>query len=486
MSIVCGEDCLIQTCIICATEDARDTVVDVLLNRKLGEIDSEAETLDEILITLPSCHHVFTVETLDGVCDMTDYYQREGLEGQWLGFKEPPTGFRKPPTCPTCRAAITSPRYGRTFKRADLDILENNVASQMSHSLQEVVRLIASISHAELENTVATEAARVQVAHNAVSAAALKSQKKARGAILKDKQMPVPVAAINPTSKLYSISPSAAQAWRRVNTQMLQAYTNVRRIAETRSAHVHAWEAAFSCLYEDEMNASMEDPAHAPRHPEEHAMRMARMKVGQPYPRADKRFVVEAFWITLDLRFTLANLAQKWLEAANSREPSYPPEQRLQWAIYVQFMLRTCSEDAQIAFDIAENSGSLRQGVKSTVYDMRAELEVFRFNVLMTRQFGHFEESRNELRTTAAAKAALAEQKAASTTNKYLNSRRTEQDRKWVDDNFIGIANIIVEEWSAVERSLRLDTFYQDVSLEEKMAVIRALSENYDFSELLS
>ena len=131
-----------QICPLCVPEQAKETVVDVVMYRKLGEIDLEQETLDEILITLPGCRHVFTVETLDGICGMTEFYRRDGADSQWVGFADPPTGFRKPPTCPTCRTAITSPRYGRIFKRADLDILENNVASQMSNSLEDIRKLI--------------------------------------------------------------------------------------------------------------------------------------------------------------------------------------------------------------------------------------------------------------------------------------------------------------------------------------------------------
>jgi hypothetical protein len=133
---VCGEDCSIQICPLCAPREIKENVVDSITCKKLEDIDLEQGTLEELLITLPNCSHVFTVKTLDGICEMQEYYRRDGPDGRWLGFKDPPTSFRKPPACPTCRQAITSPRYGRVFKRADLDILENNVASQMSQALK--------------------------------------------------------------------------------------------------------------------------------------------------------------------------------------------------------------------------------------------------------------------------------------------------------------------------------------------------------------
>ena len=117
---VCGEPCDIQQCPICVSEEGGQFIVDLIMQRPLADIDPDLETLDELVITLPQCRHVFTVETLDGHCGMTDYYVRGSEYGPWLNCKEPPLGYKQPPVCPTCRTAITSPRYGRIFKRADL------------------------------------------------------------------------------------------------------------------------------------------------------------------------------------------------------------------------------------------------------------------------------------------------------------------------------------------------------------------------------
>jgi len=202
------------------------------------------------------------------------------------------------------------------------------------------------------------------------------------------------------------------------------------------------------------------------------------MKVGQPQPRADKRFLVEAFWVIFDLRFTLASLAQTWLGAVTS----YPADQRQAWAMYLDFILKTCSQDASIAFDIADNSGSHRQAAKTVLYRLRAELEEFRFNIHMSRENGTLVADRNSLAGVAAERAIKADQDMVSTVNKYLGVKgSTQQEQQWLEDNFTKIADTIVEEWSAIERSLRNETFYQPVSLEEQMAVVRALSSSMDF-----
>jgi hypothetical protein len=335
-----------------------------------------------------------------------------------------------------------------------------------------------------MERQVIAEAGRANVTNASLPPKALKSRKRAQILFLEEsREVPALLDALEPSNnKFHSITPPVAQAWRRATNQLFNAYAHARSIAETRSAHINAWEAAFSYLYEQEVIASLEDPAHAPRRPQEHAMRIAKMKVGQPRPRADKRFIVEAFWLTLDLRFTLANLGQTFLEATGSSGVSYTPQQRQTWALYIRFIHHTCCQDAQIAFDIAERSESRRQVVSTYLYCMRAELERFRFNVHMARQNKMFAEDRKELAENAAQKRNEAEWGSLQTAEDYFRAKGSRQDKEWLENNFTQIAHTIIEEWSRLVSTLRDDTFYQPVSLEEQMAVVRAFSG--EFSEL--
>ena len=475
-ALVCGEDCSIQTCPSCAVQQAKETVVDVILSRTLEDIDLEQEGLDDILITLPNCRHTFTVETLDGICDMDEFYRRNETHSGWFGFRDPPVGFRKPPTCPTCRAAITSPRYGRIYKRADLDILENNVASRMSHALQTVHRLNESVDKSEIKTILSRAAATIKLEDGHIAKGALKKQKKVRQALLRGKrELPVPPDALKPVN--HGVASIAAATWEKATRQLLAVYIQARKVAETRSAHVNAWESAFSCLYHAEIDSSLQDPARAPRNPTEHAMRIARMKVGQPPPRADKRFVVEAFWISLSSRFSLVSLGQTWLDDLNKRgSVTFPRVQHHLWATYIEFVLETCSQDAQIAFEIAQKSESHRQVAKTMLFQMRASLELFRFNVAMCRQNGALTlDDRTELVLAAAEQADNAKKIIQSTVGTYLKVRGSgASEQQWIKTNFTATAETIFEEWGAMKNSLRAGTFYTPVSLEEKMSIVRA------------
>ena len=362
--------------------------MDLILYLKLNDILTDNDSLDNLLITLPECRHVFTVETLDGICDIGEYYTKDE-HGHWRNLTSPHHSGerRKPPMCPTCRAAVTSPRYGRVFKSANLDILERNVISHMSSRMNRVQRSWSQIVKAEMEHAIAEQAKLVKPGPVTSDAKVKSSRKRERKAILNQKESrPVPTNAIIPNVKLFSISPLVARVWNNIVRDLTKIYKDAADICDIRSAHTNAWEAAFSFLYEQEMDKAVSDPA---RCPQEDVMHIARMEVGIPQPRADKRFHVEAIWATLQIRFTLVELTQAWSMAVKDLEDSiYPRSERQEWGNYTIFLLESCEKDVEIAYEIAGASDSRRQMTKTRLLSLRVQLEKCRFNTEMSKQFG--------------------------------------------------------------------------------------------------
>jgi hypothetical protein len=477
---VCGEDCAIQICPECASDDRKGQVVDFIMQRTLSEVTPQDGTLDELLLTIPSCRHSFTVETLDGHTGMTDFYIRNEQDGRWVGLLAP-TGFKNPPTCPTCRAPITAPRYGRIVKRADLDILERNVAARMSRALSAVQSGVQTLSEETIKTSLAREAATI-VIRPSKSKTPINKQRKARDVVLNATgDVPISERDLNAANAvLHGINPAVAQIWRRETRQLFNAYNAVTVVAKTRSAHTLAWEAAFSFLYEREIQSGINNPAGMPKRPQEHAMRVAKMRVGQWRPLADRRFLVEAFWSTLHIRLTLIRLAQAWLEEVSKREASYPAYHRQAWATYIDFLLRTCVRDALKAYEVAEFSEAHRQVVKTALLRMRIDLERFRFMISMSKQTGTIKTARTEMVKAAANHGHDAKNQMQETIKKYflkktVGSRVKAEEQNWVEENFSGVARTIIEEWAEIQRAIRLDTFYQPVSLEEKMQIVGAM-----------
>lgn len=358
--------------------------------------------MDELTITIPNCKRIFTVETLDGHCEPGQYYRRDGPDGKWLGLEAPLPGFKQPPTCPTCRSAITTPRYGRAFKRADLDILENNVAFHMSKSLKGVQAKLDVVSKHALERTVKELATDIKAAPLKISTKKPKSLQRNQGVLLRNmRSTPLTLQHIDPLDgQLHGLPADEARALKKIVLVLFTTYKDAALASQTRSAHSHAWEASFAHLYQREMDDTAASPVDAPRNPHEYAMRAARMKVGQSPPRADKRFLVEAFWTTINIRLSIAALAGTWVDAVSNRT-KYPPGNRRVWASYVVFILRSCAADAELALQITQESESFRQEANTVLLLMRTELEQFRFNVHMTKQ--------TTTKTTAEGRAKLAD-----------------------------------------------------------------------------
>src|ERR1700761_1566987 len=268
--IVCGEPCEQQTCVICLPEERKVDIVDFIMQRRLCEIDLRSDDISERLIKL-ECGHIFTVETLDVHCKMSDYYESDAL-GVFTATKAPAVNFQTPPSCPTCRGPITTLRYGRITKRANLDILEQNVASTMSSALEKVGPEIEEFS-ARLDNA---KGEAKSIAFNPPSEAAndfdvLSALRRTR---FGPESEPLPHDEISQASMthIHGFSGDEGRAWNKVVRDLLRLYKKVAEVARTRGPHVHAYGAALATLYRLELSAIASNPKRATDTPEPVAM----------------------------------------------------------------------------------------------------------------------------------------------------------------------------------------------------------------------
>ncbi|KAI0355679.1 hypothetical protein OH77DRAFT_1436773 [Trametes cingulata] len=244
-------------------------------------------------------------------------------------------------------------------------------------------------------------------------------------------------------------------------------------IRETRSAHSHAWEASFTYIFQQkEMDSIAVDPARAPRNPQEYAMRATRTKVGQPPPSADKWFLVEAFWATMTFRLTLADLTDSWLDVVDEWL-RYPALNKRTWATYIASLLRPRLRRCDRPL-ITRDSESYREEADTVVLLLHIELEQFRFNLKMTKQSRKMsQEVRTKLADSADTKLGEARNRVREVT--ACVSRRGKQGvPEWLREESVRPTETILEECRPMERSLRYDMFYQEVSLDELTQVVKA------------
>lgn len=282
-------------CPQCATDGDLDQLVDLILQRTLGEVRDAGED-DAQLVTL-QCGHVFTVETLDGHTQLEEHYRRDPETGRWLGLKEyqPQAGLTSIPRCPNCRADVDSPRYNRVAKRAKLDLMENNVASHLSRSLETVRRIVSSFDPTAAKEKFTEMAARAAAAPLPRGAKTEIHKKKKKAAFNTERLRPVSLGELEIAARVRELS----SEWRKTAEPLLKAYKEATAIAAKPSAHRLAYEAAFAQLYRSELQEAKASGRPAP---EQYAMRLAKIAMGQPKPLADLRYLVEASRPTVLMR----------------------------------------------------------------------------------------------------------------------------------------------------------------------------------------
>ena len=484
VSSVCGEPCDQQTCISCLSDERKVDIVDFIMQRKLAEIDLSSEDISERLIKL-ACGHIFTVETLDGHCKMSEYYQID-LMGVFLATKAPPVNYQTPPFCPTCRGPITALRYGRVTKRANLDILEQNVASKMSSELEEISREVGKIS-AKLEGA----------KDNAKKITFIPSEKKPedlyRLAEVRNTQFgkefePLPPDAIHQgaITTIHGLSGEESRAWIKIVRDLVKLYRKVAGVARTHGPHVQAYGAALATLYRLELAAIASDPERACDKPEPLAMEEVNKKIGQPPHKADTRFQVEGFFMSIEVRYTLAEIAQSRIEGLNttSREEDKTTHTHL-WRSYVSFVYESCVRDAKKALIIAQKSTASRLAARAEMYILRGNLELFRFEILTERALlardGELDDARKRTLSSKAQKeanATAAQMKTLETT--YIRSRPSagvddlRAERAWFAQNCRDRGDKYVEEYGKLAVHLLTESGYAPLSLQEKADIVKA------------
>lgn len=448
--------------------------------RKLIEIDLGSETISERLISL-ACGHIFSVETLDGHCNMSDYYQTDSM-GVYTATKAPPVNYQKPPSCPTCHGPITALRYGRVTKRADLDILEQNVASTMSSALEETSQQIKDI-FAKLGSAKA-EAKKIAVSNRPTFERLEKKRMSRFGKA--SEPLPHDVIHQDGMTTIHGFSGIESKAWCKIVCDLLKQYKKVDDIARPRGPHVRAYEATLATLYGLELAAIASDPERARDKPEPLAIEAVNRKIGQPPREANTRFRIEAFFLSLELRFTLAEIAQSRIEGLNTdaQYEDATTHARL-WRSYVSFLYESCIRDAEKAHYLAQKSTALRLAARAGVHILRGKLELFRFEILtecaLLAREGLLDVTYlKELRAKAQKEAKTTAIQVKTLEATYIrNLPATDTDEleaewAWFRQNCRGRGDTYVEEYGRLAKHFLIESDYTPLPLQEKADVVKA------------
>jgi len=451
-------------------------VVDLILNLTLSDLDPSRADLGNMTITL-QCQHTFTVEVLDGVCDLKKAYERDENTNTWIKPLLSSETFVKTPCCPTCRVPISARRYGRVTKRGNLDLLERNVATRMASGLRTIQDDFSRIECARIEEKVANQVtARPDFV---ISVKAKASAKKRRDQLTSAQNTGnvLPVDFLGLKIRAISGLPKAdVDRWTSALQPLLALYKRSAELSSHRFPHSLAYDASFSMLYEGELETALQG-LHPPRQQETYALRAAKTKVGMAPPRADTRFQVEAIWASIDIRGVIGNLAEAWFSKLVKEERVSPVHVEA-WATFIMFIHDSCSRDAEWAAEIARTTNSHRQELLSGLRNFRTSWRKMQFQV-MVKQSTPGGLSSIEKRLLA-----------RSAEERLLHTKEAAQEftARCASSGNIR-AQVILEEFKIpLEKSFRywqelIDTlrghavFYQPVTDEERIQVVSSFAE---------
>ncbi|KAH8793683.1 hypothetical protein DL96DRAFT_1740527, partial [Flagelloscypha sp. PMI_526] len=497
---VCGEICEQQRCIYCMlggnSEDPRkDDIVDQILQRTLSELELDSDDMSERIITL-NCGHIFTVETLDGVCHMSDFYDQD-INGDYVAMKAPPTGFIDPPVCPTCRHRISSPRYGRVTKRARLDILERNVASSFSRSLEQATSSLRVIE-GQLE-TIMTQAAilpKVQMSLNAVAFDALAEKRIHQAFPSGQTHVPVSPKFLSSTSGHFDhgFSYEENNAWRSLVKCIIQPYQDLVAITKQQSPHSRTYYASLSTLYRQELQNLLDGKPTLGQSPEDVAMKEADKRVGQPPHKADTRYQVDAYLLSITLRLYLVQVARIHYNAIAATLPPHSDPTTVTslevWESFMNFILLSCKKDAEAARAIAEQSAGWKQMARCEISSLRVSMEKFKIGILAERhdscRQGSFKPADREyLVGLIQAQLTNARSELAYSESAYVRRMpfktivNLRAALRWFAENCRNTGERILKEYEDFREYIATDKAYQPLSAREKEEIVKAFDFGY-------
>ncbi|KAG9045580.1 hypothetical protein FS837_006067 [Tulasnella sp. UAMH 9824] len=273
---------------------------------------------------------------------------------------------------------------------------------------------------------------------------------------------------------LEQVPQSVKDPWTKATRRLIAYYDEASELARTNSAHVEAYEAAVATLSQEYLaELGHSDDLKGSISPEEMALGLARRRCGLPtLPKADVRFRVEACWLTFGIRFQLASLAQKAAEIFVKAD--VPTKVRSLWADMIEDILCSVERDALFTIDVARNSHSNRQIVRTVLFLIEAQYQVINHRVHRYLNPTRLGSLKDEARKAyAEAKAAVA--KYGGQFREAMDTTTRPTDQQWLEDNYTLPADSNFEKWNTLLTQLEQGSFKNQVTSAQNSQTVKAL-----------
>jgi len=213
-------------------------------------------------------------------------------------------------------------------------------------------------------------------------------------------------------------------------------------------------------------------------------------KIGQPPHKADRKYHIEAFLLSIQLRLMLGQIASARISELplTSKEPDHPRHRQI-WVTFVGFLYDSCLKDCEKATSLARSCSSLRQEARIKMLNIRCTFEKVRSDALEERRKIQISDENGELRTYMRERLGrlVARQQVAAMKELFEFKTRYFQDRPidsgnemnkerlWFRENCTSRADKVFAAYTSLqEQVIKSEVFYQSMSLQEKEDIVKA------------
>lgn len=325
---VCGEKCP-EDCLTCVSKKKPLEVVDHIMQRTIEDLVNEADysSTDNIVLAL-HCGHMLTVESADGIAGLSSFYEQD-KNGNWTRPVAPSESVSAP-RCPSCRAPFSVNRYGRVFKKTDVDLSEQSLVGTSNSRLIDIQRRLDALKHIqlpEIENGPEEfytdsryEKSKIRVNHGLVTA--FEAKRTVDISLFTEKLW-----------KTFGINNKAATLWEGQTGSEIKLLREANAVIKQSSPQQNAWDASYAKLFRAEMATGKCRP--------EGAQVLARRSLGTPRPSGKQQYAIQATLLSIQIRHRLARIAQQFSEATKDEAG------KRHWDLLASILLTSTVMDAE-------------------------------------------------------------------------------------------------------------------------------------------
>lgn len=308
-----------------------DDVPDVIMQRSVRDIAEKDDftSIDNMVLVLP-CNHLLTVESADGIAGLDNFYA-QNAEGKWT-HPTAPSQSLPAPRCPSCRHPFFLNRYGRVFKKADIDMSERSLAEYSTHALKIFEERIANFKGVKLEPSVYKSE---PVKYDDSKYKRISMNVEVRLAKAFESRKLVDPSLFAKIQKTFGLTPSHGKLWSELAGPSMTLVQGIDKILKEPSPQQVAWDAAFAKLFRAELeNGSCREAG---------ARMLARRSLGIPRPCAKQQHSIQAICISVQLRHRLASIAEQLSNASSHAE------EKRYWDLLAGTLLHSTIMDCEVA-----------------------------------------------------------------------------------------------------------------------------------------